>query len=386
MRQSSLSTSNSERARTERLNRREFRRRITVILLWMIGALFLIDAAVGFAFRRPSNPLTAPSSLQMYFDYGRSTEGKLRNYLGPTPEQDASIMKAGWLANECDIATSTPPGKLGIDIYGMSFSNHIANHMEQLDPGLAIHRFAGPGAPPNHSYACFIRRTKADLPRASVQILGILASSIPQMETAGGLTSGFEAPQPFTYPRYSLDADGRLVGHSPTISTHAELREALADPAKWSAYLGDLAANDALFDRRIVQADIFDHSTIGRMIRRALGQRVLRDRTAALRGAKGFSDNPNIAPVLRAILLDFAKQARQAGERPVVILIENRGYSGTLSAMAASTLRENNIDFVSTSAIVSLDDTGNFLGDGHFSPAADEKFARAVLELLGRNR
>ena len=80
-----------------------------------------MDAAVGFAFRPPSDPRRAPSSLQRYFDYGRSIEGKLRREVGSTPEQDAAIVKAGWL-NDCDIATSTPPGKLAFDIYGMSFS------------------------------------------------------------------------------------------------------------------------------------------------------------------------------------------------------------------------------------------------------------------------
>ena len=384
MRQSSLSTSSSEHPHPERLNRRAFRRQIIVILLWMIGALVLIDVAVGFAFRRPVDPQTAPSSLQLYFDYGRSVEGKLLHDIGSTSEQDAAILKAGWLVKECDVSTSTPPGKLGFDIYGMSFSNHIADHMERLDPGLAIHRFAGPAAPPNHSYACFIRRFESGRARAPVQVLGILASSMRRMETVSGLTTSFEGPQPFTYPRYSLDTNGHLVGHFPTISSQNELREALAAPAKWAAFLDDLATNDAFYERRIIQADFFDHSVIARMIRRAWGQRVLRERTSKLRAAKGFSGAQDIAPVLRAMLLDFAGKARQAGERPIVILIEDRGYGGSLSAIAASELRANRIDFVTTSAIVSPDDSGNFLADGHFTPAADEKIARAVLDLLGR--
>jgi hypothetical protein len=268
----------------------------------------------------------------------------------------------------------------------MCFSNHIADHMERLDPGLAIHRFAGPGAPPNHSYACFIRRVEADRDRATVQIFGILASSLRRMETVGGLTTSFEGPQPFTYPRYSLNPDGHLVAHFPTITSQNELREALADPVKWSAFLDDLAANDIFFERRIVQADVFDHSAIARMIRRAWGQRILRDRTSALKAAVGISGEADIAPDLRAMLLDFASKARQGGARPLVILIEDQGYGGSLSAITGSALRANHIDFVTTSAIVSPDDTGNFLADGHFTPAADEKVARAVLDLLGRNQ
>lgn len=293
-------------------------------------------------------------------------------------------MKVGWLAKECDVATPTPSGKLGLDIYGMSFSNHIAEHMERLDPDLAIRRFAGPGAPPNHSYTCYTRRVEAGHQRASVQVIGILASSIRQMVTVGGLTTSFEAPQPFTYPRYSLDTNGNLVAHFSTITTQNELRDALADSAKWTAFIDDLAANDAFYVERIVKADIFDHSVIARMMRRAWAQHVLRERTTALGGGDGFSRSPDIAPVLRSMMLDFANKARQSGERPIVILIENRGYGGTLSAIAASTLRANQIEFVTTSSIVSPDDASNFLADGHFTPEADEKIARAVLELLGR--
>lgn len=386
MLQSNSSTSSSEQAHAVQLiGHKKFRQRIIIILLWTVGSLILIDTIVGFIFRYPSTPQTEPSTLQRYFDYGRSIEGKLRHYIGSSPEQDAAIMKAGWLKKGCDVATITPPNKLGIDIYGMSFTSHIADHMEQLDSGLAVQRFAGPGAPPNHSYACYIRRTEANRTRAPVQILGVLASSIRRMETIGGLTTSFEGPQPFTYPRYSLDSNGNLVGHYPTITTQNELHEALADAAKWSLYLNDLATNDTFYTERIVKADVFDHSVIARMIRRAWGQRIQRDRTTNLRTADKLSGESSIAPVFRAMLIDFAFKVRQDGKRPVIILIEDQGYGGVLSTMAASALRDNHIEFISTSSIVSPDDSGNYLADGHFTPVADEKIARAVLDLLGRN-
>jgi hypothetical protein len=385
MLRSSSSTFSSEGVRSKRPeSRARLRRHILSIVLWTIAALILIDAAVGFAFRPPLDPRRVPSSLQRYFDYGRSIEGKLRREVGSTPEQDAAIVKAGWLANDCDIATSTPPGKFTFDIYGMSFSNRIARQMVRLDPGLASQSFAGPAAPPNHSYACFVRRAEAKLNRAPIQIFGILASSVPRMETISGLTTSFEAPEPFTYPRYSLARDGRIVGYSPSINTPEDLRVVLANPAKWRAFLDELAAHDAFYAPRVFQADVFDYSVLTRMIRRAWGQRVLRDRTTALRAADGFSGAPDIAPVLRAMLIDFANRARTAGEHPIVILIEDQGYGGTLSAIAAPALQANHIDFVITSMIISPDDASNFLADGHFTPLANEKIAQAVLDLLGR--
>jgi hypothetical protein len=377
----SSSTFSSERAHARRPNSRVPLGRFLSIVLWTVGALILIDVAVGRAFHPPADPRRA-SSLQTYFDYGRSIEGKLRREVGSTPEQDAAIVKAGWIANECNVATSTPLGKLGFDIYGMSFSNQIADYMERLDLGLASQRFGGPAAPPNHSYACFIRRVEAGCQRAPIQILGVLASSVRRMETISGLTTSFEAPQPFTYPRYSLTPDGQLEGHSPSIATQDDLRAALADPMQWRAFLDELAANDAFYVEQLVRADIFDHSVIARMIRRAWGQRFVRDRTAALRATDGFSGAPDIAPVLRAILLDFAAKARKAAERPIVILIEDQGYGSALSAMVTPALQAKRIDFVATSTIVSPDDAHNFEGDGHFIPEANEKIARAVLNLL----
>jgi hypothetical protein len=57
---------------------------------------------------------------------------------------------------------------------------------------------------------------------------------------------------------------------------------------------------------------------------------------------------------------------------------------GGISKMATSALQENRIEFITTSDIVSPNDNSNFVSDGHFTPAANEKIARAVLGLLGR--
>ncbi len=361
-----------------------YARSLLCILLWTTATLILLDAAIGFTFRTPADPLQAPSSLQAYFDYGRSIEGKLRREIGTRPENDAPILKAGWLAEECRISTETPPGKLGFDIYGMSFSNRIADEMERLDPGLAGQRFSGPAAPPNHSYACFVRRFEAGEERAPIQILGILASSIQRMETISGLTTSFESPQPYTYPRYSLSPDGRLVPFMPSITSQNDLRAALAAPAKWRVFLGELEKNDVFYVPQIFQADAFDHSVLARMIRRAWGQRALRNRTAALRAADGFAGAPSIRSVLPAMIIDFAQKAGAAGQRPIVILIEDHGYGTALSVLARPTLLANQIEFIATSTIASPDDTGNFVADGHFVPAVDRKIARAVLNLLGR--
>jgi hypothetical protein len=386
MRQPNSSISNFEwlSILQSQIGRRKRRHRFVATILSTIISLVALDVAVGFVFRPPDDPQAIPTALQAYFDYGRSVEGKLRRMVGADDAHDALIVEAGWIARDCARSTSTPPGKLGIDVYGNSFSIAVADQMERLDPGLAFTHFAGPGAPPNHSYACFVQRQESGQATAPIQIIGVLAGSIRRMLTVSGLTTSFEQPQPFAYPRFTIGSDGRLVPHWVSIQSPDELRSALADKAKWRTFLEELSAWDAFYAPEIMSANFADHSVVLRLIRRAWGQRVLRDRTASLHAETGFSGAPEIAVVLRAILVDFANRARAFGQRPVVILIEDRGYGGLLSDILAATLEQNHIEFIATGKIVPADDPHNFVPDGHFTPAAFAEIARAMLRLLNR--
>jgi hypothetical protein len=356
--------------------------RTGAIALWTLAILVVVDAIAGIVFRPPRDPRQM-SSLQLYFDYGRSIEGKLRNEVGASSAQDALVVAAGWIPEKCSDASPTSPDRHAFDIYGMSFSNYIGERLVQLDPTLMMRPYAGPSAPINHSYACFARRVDSKVKLAPIQILGVLASSIPRMVTVSGLTTSFEAIEPFTYPRYSLTADGRLVAFTPSISSPDELRAALADPAKWHRFTNELAIHDFFYDRFVFNADLFDYSVLGRMVRRAWGQRIQREGLAQLR-RDDFTNSPDIVPVLRAMLIDFANKARSVNARPIVILIEDRGFGRTLSTIAAPALKANHIDFIATSDIVSPEAADNFIPDGHFTPAANDKIAEAVLSLLRR--
>src|SRR6516165_5290685 len=85
-------------------------RRVLSILLWTVAVLVLMDPTVGFVFRAPAGT-GGTTTMQRYFDYGRSIEGKLRRYMGSSADQDNEIMRAGWL-NECEVATFSRPGKV----------------------------------------------------------------------------------------------------------------------------------------------------------------------------------------------------------------------------------------------------------------------------------
>ena len=290
----------------------KFRRRVLGIVLWSVLALTLLDHVVGKATRIPEVSRAIPTTQQAYFDYGRSIEGKLRRMVGANEAQDAPIVGIGWISRDCNGSIPFPVGKLGVAIYGNSFTNRIADQLDELDSRLAIQRLVGPGASPNHSYACFVHRGETATENAPVQIIGVLGSSLRRMLTVSGLTTSFEYPQPFTYPRFTLGPDGHLIPHWPSIRSPDELRSALHDDEKWRSFLFELASLDDFYTSTMMSADFADHSVLLRMLRRAWGQRALRNRTASLHPEAGFDGAPELTAVLRSILIDFARRARAA--------------------------------------------------------------------------
>lgn len=354
------------------------RRRLRTILAacgWTLLMLILVDAAVQFAFPMPDNPRVAPRSMAQYFNYGRSIDGKLAQIVRATDAQSSPIVAAGWLKSECKAPPPPSPGKTGVSIYGMSFSEHVAQHLGEIDPTLSIETFSGPGANLNHSYACYkmISATGKDPNR--IQIIGILAHTVDRMLTLGGLTTSFEAPQPFTYPRYHL-VNGRLEAIEPIVRGPADLR----DPAKMRAYVAQLAREDAFYDPLLMHDGLLDRSAVFRMLRRAYGQARSRELEGALvNNGTDYLPNPELGPVMRAMLRDFAQSARGQGKIPIVILFQDRGMgTDSLYRMLGAELEQDGISVVRTDQIASAADPRNFIADGHFTPLVDRKIAEAV--------
>jgi hypothetical protein len=343
-------------------------RRTLTTIGWMLGGILTIDLVIG---------ALAPPSLQRYLDYGRSVEAKLDRGMA-----EGSQLGSGWLDQTC--GQPTPADARGISIYGTSFTNHIGGQIERIAPELHVTAFSGPAAPPSHSFACFTRRNHAGIDGNRVQIIGVLASSLRRMATTSGLTTSFEAPHPFTYPRYAVEG-GRIIASPPAVATEAELRAVVADPRRWHRYVDGLKETDGFAQRFILLADPLDHSVVGRLIRRAWGQRALRDETARLRGDRGdFDGDPAIITTLRALLIDFARRAEAKGQRPIVLLFDDQGYDGVLKRTIAPTLRARGIAYVLSTDIARADDPANFLSDGHFTPAIDAKMASETINLIRR--
>ena len=249
----------------------------------------------------------------------------------------------------------------------------------RLDPTLAVSTFDGPAAPPNHSFAGYmLEREQLD---ADVVVFGILASSVPKLPTLTMMTSTYEAPCVYTYPRYRLAGD-ELQATWPTVVSLADLRAARNDPAKWNAYVNELAANDAYYAPYLLRSTWLDHSALARIAWRALAQRHLRTVGERYHTAAGYTDDPDLLPVLRQMVATFAKTAREDGRTPVVLLFNDRGYGDDLYRGVAPVLDRDHIPYVSSHTIAPATDHQNFVADGHFTPANDEKIAKAFVDLL----
>lgn len=357
--------------------------------LWFLFFLVLFDIAVNFLFPYPTNPRARPGQLNLYFDYGRSIEGKIRRQIGATDESTASLALAGWLdsdnwqENNQDKPIRPDSGEdLLIATYGMSFSNQVSRAMEKINPQITLRLIAGPGAPPNHSFAAYtLDRGHHE---ADVVILGVLASSVKGLSALSGMTWGAEVPAAFTFPKYRLEK-GELKEIEPKIQSIDQLRTAVNERDKWRAFVEQLRDFDRFFNSFLFEQNLTDHSAIVRMVRRAWGQKHLASITNEIHTPEGFNEELVEIKALRVMVEEFAETARQDGKLPIVLILNDRGYDDHLFEYLQLSLEENSIPFVSTHTIAPATDLKNFLGDGHFTKSANQLIAQEVLDLIAQH-
>ena len=351
---------------------------VLCLLLW----LAVIDGAVNLAFRPTMSPAD-DSSLQRYFEYGRSVEGKLARKIAGDPKAKGNILSAGWI--EPDVLVTLPDRPQdGADVlvaaYGQSFTLNATFEAAAIDSHITIRPVGGPGAPPSHTYAAY----KADTPfrKAPVVVFGILSSSVGQMGSMSGLIWLFESPAPFTFPRYRLVGD-QLTEEQPLIRSEAEFRNAFGQRSSvWQDFKAQLKRSDVGYDPFTFDETIGDLSSIVRLIRRGwVAHRQAYDAGVYVPGA-GFNPDAEQVRTLRALLVDLARLTRARGERLVVLLLHTRGHADHLHAALGDLLMQERIDYVSTHTLFSADDPQNFLRDGHYVAAANSKLSRALLQKI----
>jgi hypothetical protein len=353
--------------------------------LWVLVFLMLFDVGASVLFPYPQDPqVTSVGFVSNYLDYGRSLEGKLRRMVGKDDAASSAIAQAGWLSPEKwqDQPTQPEPGKnLLMALYGQSFTQYLGEAIVKLDPKISMRLLAGPAAPPNYAYAAYeIDRNQH---KADVVILGLLASSVKAMRTLNGMTWQFEGPAPYTYPRYSLVND-RLVAVWPQERSLKQLRATLQDPTAWRVYLSQLRTHDGFYSPFLFEQNLLDNSAILRMVRRAVAQRHQKAVGDLVYNRRAGFNTEQEVPLLRAMVTNFAATAKQAGQLPIVLIFNDQGFSDHLFQALKPTLEAAEIPYVSTHSIVASEDLANFVGDGHFTDGANQKFAQAVLSIINK--
>jgi hypothetical protein len=355
---------------------------ILVTLGWTGLFLAMLDVSVNFLFAYPQDPLvTNPPKLPLYFEYGRSIEGKLDRMIGDTDETSAPLTQAGWIDDPKQLATLPTRAENGtfVAAYGMSFTFRVCDAAKQLDPNLTIRDRGGPAAPLNHSYALF--RDDLGKHEADYAVIGVLASSFPALNSMSHLTWNFEFPGVFTYPRYDVQ-NGELQTVEPGIDSLRDFRNKRRFEETRGPFSQTLAKHDAFYSPFLFEQSVLDSSSVLRMVRRAWWQRHKRSIEARYHNRDGFTNEDRAIETARFLLVDFAARSREHSMMPIVLLFNDRGYADHLATALTPTLEEHSIAFISTHELAPASDPSNFQGDGHFRPELDETFAKELLSLI----
>ena len=355
------------------------RRDLLATALWTLLFLVAADVALGLLFRMPDDPTRSPAPPAQYLDFGTSIEAKMRRMVRDTDSTSAPVAAAGWIepwnAGEAPVAAAQG-GRL-VSVYGQSFAFQVVEPMARMDPAITLRTRGGPASPASHGFA----QWEADRKRlhADVAILGVLASSVRGIDAASASTWQFEAPPLYTYPRYRVGPAGEPVAEPPLVRSLDDLRDALVDPERMRAWEAQLARDDAWYDALLWRASWLDRSSLARALRRAWAQRQQRERLARLHDRRGFRDDAEPVRVLRSLVASFARGCREDGTLPVVLLLEDAGYSDHLSRALGPGLDRLGVAWMGTHELADPGNPVNLKADGHFVPSVNQRLAQALL-------
>lgn len=348
-------------------------RQIKVVVATLV-ALLVLDGLVALVLLR------APAALTTFFEYGRSAPGKIEQWR-IHPGTPGNLREVSWrpeiLSSSAEkFAAENPAVGPVLRTYGMSFTYHLTNAARSIDPGLRVDEHAGPGAPPNFVHSVFLD-DRANRRAGDVVLFGILSSGVPALASFSNRTWVFEQPAPFTYPVFRPDAAGGLTRTDPAVVALSDMD----DPAKAAAFDAQMRAEDGLWTPAAFDLPGLDASPLARLVRRALA-------TGAIAGREGeVTANPEAGPmpwaeVLRRMVREVARIAREDGQVPLIVLIQARDpASPQLRPVLVPLLEAEGIPYLATDAVADPRDGKAFLPDGHLTPAVNAELARRLLAM-----
>lgn len=319
-------------------------------------------------------------SLVRYFEYGRSVPGKLAQWEAQ-PDVSRNLYDVAWRSELVSLSAAklakdhTTSGPV-VRSYGMSFVNNILEHAQAVEPKLKVDSHAGPGAPPNYTYALFLDDAQ-NRRFGDFAVFGILSSAVPALAAMSNRTWMFEQPAPFTYPVFH-PVGNNLRREEPLVNSPAVERALRTQPDAQAAWVRQLVEEDLFYSPITFGAPWFDHSPFARLVRRSLAKSHM-----ARVETQIFSGSYPYAEVLRRMIANFAEIARSDGQIPIIMLIQSRERGDAdVFAIAKPILERDNIPYLATAEHFDPQNSLGFLGDGHYRPEIDRRFGEAFVNLI----
>ena len=293
--------------------------------------------------------------------------------------ETAPITLAGWYDPLEPTEKRASPDASIITFYGASHTVRLADALGRISDRMAPRIIGAPGATSNWSYGAYLRDRGGGNSRA-VQLKQLCDDFVV-------LPDDVECRLSYALYRRSFHLEGnRLEVIHPPYASFDQYVKTFYDPAAWSAALRFFVENDPFYDSFVEHANILDHSALLRLLRRGHDHKMIRDLQKSVLDQSGFRPDSEGLRVARAIIHEFAMQARRDGMIPIIYLVNNLGYSDNLFRALRPAPEADNVPYLSTHTLVSPDDPRGYLPDSHFTDENDNRLAAALVELIDNGK
>jgi hypothetical protein len=261
----------------------------------------------------------------------------------------------------------------------MSHAARLARALGRVSNEFNPRIVGAPGATSNWAYGAYLRDRGGGVSRAVV--LAFMSMNFPMITTMSPMTWNIDEPMPYTADRFYLEGD-RLKVASPPYTSFRQYVETFANPEKWSSALNVFEKYDTMYNPWIMRASFLDHSSLFRLLRRAYGQRFLRNIRQSVLDRTTVRYDSEQVKVAQAIVREFSASARESGLVPIIYIVNNFGYSDNMFEVLKPALESDKIPYLSSHTVISPDDPRAYLPDSHFTDDADNKLAATLIGVL----